>query len=512
MIMQDVYLTGNPQITFFKVVYRRHTNFAMEAIEQTFSGSPDFDKTVQCQIVRNGDLVTKMYLKVKLPTVTAESGHTVAWTPKVGLALIDSVELEIGGSRIDKHYGDWMNVWYELTRQPGQDRGHDMMVGNDAATVTMASKVEEKQLYVPLQFFHCRNDGLALPLIALQYHDVRVNFKFRKASELLCHTQTSAPSGLSLKDASLLVNYVYLDSEERKRFAQASHEYLIEQLQFTGSETVSTTRPKIRLNFNHPCKELVWTLSFDKWTDGKKFLAWNPTDFAAMRDEATRKYLAMCAKWNGANITVTSSTNSAIVGNAGTTSTFTDLKGQVIGAITDIGSTTGNVVVNATYNDITYEVPLSWAQISTDVTTLLSSVTTTQTAATGYPVYVRDWFNYASNINHEGNPISAVLLQLNGHDRFEEQDGNYFNYVQPWEAHSATPSDGVNVYSFALNPEDHQPSGTCNFSRIDNATLNLTLPDNSVNSDTKQATLNVYAVNYNVLRVMSGMGGLAYSN
>jgi hypothetical protein len=138
----------------------------MEAIEQTFSGSPDFGKKVQCQIVRNGDLVTKMYLKVKLPALTADSGHKIAWVPKVGLALVDNVELEIGGSRIDKHYGDWMNVWYELTRQPGQDRGHDMMVGNDEHTVNMASTVAEKQLYVPLQFFHCRNDGLALPLIA----------------------------------------------------------------------------------------------------------------------------------------------------------------------------------------------------------------------------------------------------------------------------------------------------------------------------------------------------------
>jgi hypothetical protein len=154
-------------------VYRRHTNFALEAIEQTFSGSPNFDRKVQCQIVRNGDLVTKMYLKTRLPAITASglvSGATVddqvAWCPRVGFALIDNVELEIGGSRIDKHYGDWMNVWYELTRQPGQDRGFDKMVGNDVDTVTLASSHDSKRLYVPLQFFHCRNDGLALPLIA----------------------------------------------------------------------------------------------------------------------------------------------------------------------------------------------------------------------------------------------------------------------------------------------------------------------------------------------------------
>jgi hypothetical protein len=151
-------------------VYRRHTNFAIESIEQTFSGSPNFDRKVQCQIVRNGDLVTKMYLKTKLPALAASSlvtgGDSIAWCPKVGFALVDNVELEIGGSRIDKHYGDWMNVWYELTRQPGQDRGFDKMVGNDAECTTLAASIPEKRLYVPLQFFHCRNDGLALPLIA----------------------------------------------------------------------------------------------------------------------------------------------------------------------------------------------------------------------------------------------------------------------------------------------------------------------------------------------------------
>ncbi len=348
-----------------------------------------------------------------------------------------------------------------------------------------------------IKFNHVRYSPLPLKYgesqgIKVQYHDVRVNFEFRKAADLLCHTQSTLPSGLSLKDASLLVNYVYLDSEERKRFAQASHEYLIEQLQFTGSETVTNTNSKIRLNFNHPCKELVWTLSFDKWTDGKKFLAWNPTDYAAMRDEATRRFVAMCGKWTSGALEVAAGSDSRVEASstlsAGLTTIFDRVQGQVIGAI-DTSSTPR--VGNATVNDITYESPLTWEEISRDSESLFGTFAYTETTATGRLVTVRDWFNYSSNVNHEGNPVSTVLLQLNGHDRFEEQDGNYFNYVQPWESHSATPSDGVNVYSFALNPEDHQPSGTCNFSRIDNATLNLTLPSGSVNSDDKQATLNV---------------------
>jgi hypothetical protein len=502
-------------------VYRRHTNFAIEAIEQTFSGSPNFDRKVQCQIVRNGDLVTKMYLKTKLPALDVEDVITtgdadvdkVAWCPRVGFALIDNVELEIGGSRIDKHYGDWMNVWYELTRQPGQDRGFDKMVGNDVDTITPAATVGEKRLYVPLQFFHCRNDGLALPLIALQYHDVRVNFELAKAADLLCHSgslNNSHVNSLQLADTSLLVNYIYLDSEERKRFAQASHEYLIEQLQFTGSETVNTDKPRIRLNFNHPCKELVWNVKLEKWTNNSKFLAWLPSDPAAMRDLATRRFVTMCANVMSGGIAVEDSTNSAVKANTSVTGDvlilFNGVGAQVIGAIS-----TGNVVVGATFNDITYENPLPWSAVSTPTTTLLSGVTVNNGANYALPMTVNDHFNYATQLNKEGLMLDTALLQLNGHDRFDTQEGTYFNYVQPWESHSATPSDGVNVYSFALNPEDHQPSGTCNFSRIDNATLNLNFVDSTVNSTTT-GTLNVYAVNYNVLRVMSGMGGLAYSN
>lgn len=165
---QDVYLTGNPQITFFKVVYRRHTNFAVEAIEQTFNSSPDFGKKAQCQIARNGDLMTKVYLEVTLSSfdVTATPGAALAWAPRVGYNMINSVELEIGGTTIDKHYADWMNIWYELSHEVGQERGFGKMVGNDPAYTTLAASMNAVQLFVPLQFFHCRHDGLALPLIA----------------------------------------------------------------------------------------------------------------------------------------------------------------------------------------------------------------------------------------------------------------------------------------------------------------------------------------------------------
>jgi hypothetical protein len=385
---QDVYLTGNPQITFFKVVYRRHTNFSMEAIEQTFNGTADFGKRVTCQISRNGDLIHRMYLQVTLPA----QGSGLEWTDYVGLALINNIELEIGGQRIDKQYGDWMYIWNELTLNYGKRTGYRSMVGASIGATNTATT-----LYVPLEFWFCRNPGLALPLIALQYHEVKVNLEFRTLAQLGAYDVAGTflgPTSVSLGSTSLWVDYIFLDTDERRRFAQLSHEYLIEQLQFTGEEiaTASSTSSKVKLNFNHPVKELVWVMQRD--------------------------------------VNVSSS---------------------------------------------------------------------------------NDWFNYSDNqVEGSGNNlITSAKLQLNGHDRFAERAGAYFNLVQPYQHHTNIPTnEGINVYSFALKPEEHQPSGTLNFSRIDSAVLNL----GHTGLGAFAGKIRVYAVNYNVLRVMSGMGGLAYSN
>ena len=345
---QDIYLTGNPQITFFKVVYRRHTNFAMESIEQTFNGTVGEGNRVTCTVSRNGDLVHRMYLQAVSKN---DNGKNAS---KLGHQLMSEVELEIGGQRVDKHYADWLEVWSQLSLPEGVRAGYETMTGNTNAD---GDGTRTDTYYVPLQFWFCRNPGLALPLIALQYHEVKVNVTFGTIADTV------------LQSASLWVDYVYLDTDERRRFAQVSHEYLIEQLQFTGDESEFS---RARLNFNHPVKELVWV---------------------------------------------------------GTTGSFG---------------------------------------------------------------------TYSANLTN-------AKLQLNGHDRFAERLGSYFNLVQPYQHHTRIPSGNVYVYSFALKPEEHQPSGTCNFSRIDNATLNMSW-------SSPPSALKVYAVNYNVLRVMSGMGGLAYSN
>jgi hypothetical protein len=363
---QDVYLTGNPQITFFKIVYRRHTAFSKECIEQTFSGTVGLDKRVNCVISRNGDLVQEIYFRFKgTSAITSPAAHEAS----DGTNILKTVKLEIGGQEIDKHYAEWLDIYNDL-----------YVSDEEHAYRFVLSQGDTEEHVVPLRFWFCRNPGLALPLIALQYHEVKVEVEINS-------TFGFSGSSTTVTDASLLVNYIYLDTDERRRFAQVSHEYLIEQVQHTGSEALTqNANNKIRLNYNHPVKLLAWRLMTGTLKEGK--------------------------------------------------------------------------------------------------------------------------------------------LQLNGHDRFATRDADYFHLVQPMEhgmgqskaldyagrtysavaRHTAADAQNTFMYSFCLRPKEHQPSGTCNFSRIDNAVLQLT------ENNTAAGTVHIFAVNYNVLRIMSGMGGLAYSS
>ena len=432
---QDVYLTGNPQITFFKVAYRRHTNFALEAIEQTFNGSTTLGSRVTCQITRNGDLINRVYFVGTITntnvvnTNTSAVNNAIALVPYFGLKLLKTIELEIGGQRIDKHYSEWLYIWNELSLPQGKRDGYKLMVGGDKYNRSIILEAQQSySVYVPLEFWFCRNVGLALPLIALQYHEVKINIEFESSSNMVDNDDnysdkaglltgsngTTTISGfkknnellgtvssITLSNAALWVDYIFLDTDERRRFAQLSHEYLIEQLQFTGTDSVSgssssTSLKSIRMNFNHPCKELIWVIKPDAVTSG---------GIAA-------------PYWN--NFSTRNIDNNYIVG---------------------------------------------------------------------------------------GNPVSLAKIQLNGNDRFTERIGEYFSLVQPYQHHENTPdvfNSGINVYSFAIKPEEHQPSGTLNMSRIDTAVLSL--------ASTVNGTIYIYTVNYNVLRILSGMGGLAYSN
>jgi hypothetical protein len=378
------------------------------------------------------------------------------WTYHIGQRVLADVEIEIGGQRIDKHYSYWLYIWNELSLPEGKFPAYRKMIGaaTGAAAYVSATpyggtargdNAAQYNLFVPLEFWFNRNVGLALPLIALQYHEVKINIDFETLANCVVYNNNTAtgtnPTGDLL--SSLWVDYIYLDTDERRRFAQLSHEYLIEQLQFTGDESISdvtkaTQTQRIKMNFNHPVKELVWVVQAD--------------------------------------------------GNVGTP--------------TNDSNASATVKTDCSFNN--------WINFATEGTS--AAMNTTLGTATPLGPASKSTDNYGRT-----NPIAETAgtnIQLNGQDRFYAREGSYFNLVQPYQHHeSAGGNPGINVYSFALKPEEHQPSGTLNFSRIDTAYLNLALKGvTPANIATTSGKVKIYAVNYNVLRIMSGMGGLAYSN
>jgi hypothetical protein len=621
---QDVYLTGNPQITFFKVVYRRYTNFAIETVELTLNGTADFGKKVTVTITRNGDLVTRMYLRVELGQVSMNNypqselernKYLFAWVREVGHFLIDYIQFEIGGSQIDKHYGHWMSTWHDLTKDVNTEPAYNALVGNVDELTALRSPDSQGNftknyvIFVPLVFWCNTNTGLALPLIALQYHEVRLWIEFNTFNNLVVYSNNLNMSKLGngigvLNDASLLVDYVYIDTEERRRFAQVGHEYLINQLQYTGEEAVVNNPLRIKLGFNHPTKELIWNIKSGDYISGNSpFLCYsNSDDWSAACVYAAENVVSGSVivadtssipvptpnnapevsissssydNWNTVNPVNTNTKNSSKF------SVFTYQAGQGVDDAeppsfyakalynqiypgTDVTNVNfkfrRDVMVNPSFPSYNlgdyitkFAVVIYYTVINADGTgkdgTLTYQVKPWESNITvrDVSVPVANWTDnrYTSKdsgngyadmdiwavlptvtgllINNKYNPVEHGLIQLNGHDRFDQREGAYFNLIQTYDYHSSTPANGVNVYSFALHPEQHQPSGTCNLSRIDNTTVILKLLTDTPYADPSRnppplsivgpsSECYMYDTNYNVLRVMSGMGGLAYSN
>lgn len=392
---QDVYLTGNPEISFFNKVYRRHTNFSIESIRQTFTGKIGFGKDIVCKISRSGDLINKIYIEHNA------SNFDTFFCANYGSALIKQVELLIGGQPIDKQYGHWMEVWSELsspneTGFVGDGRRGVHFVGSESTLLQRTSLMGgidgdnntqlstlnvggDGRVFIPLQFWFCKYIGTALPLISLQYHEVELKIKTESINAL----SGGITGNIDLFD--IWVDYIFLDTEERRRFSQVKQEYLIEQLQMQEEGSTSSSKTS-RLNFSHPVKELIWTP-----------------------------------------------------------------KGNNRPATVNEGPTTPGV--------------------------------------------------FSDNL--------TAKIQFNGTNRINNRDITYFTRVQVNQHHSGYGGihnrDSIAVYSFSLNPEQHQPSGTCNFSKLDVAKI----IHNQIPSSTGYY---VYALNYNVLRIENGMGSLLYAN
>ena len=476
---ENLYLTADPEITFFKMVYKRHTNFSQEPVTQLFSTTPDFGERVSCSLAKTADLISNIYLYVQLPELPklfTDTFHKFKWCKKIGYALINYIELEINGQMIDKLYGDWLNIWSSLTSGFHNDT-EDILVGNVQSLTKSSNGKTSYNLYIPINFFFNKNKGLALPVIALHLSDVKIHVQFNELKEILVQSPTHyinieeyvcmfsdgdiltqnvngndvniifnyydyetrrlyytkyydviqyytndslenkskyklydenfnyvIPSSnevvytfvypnISINESNLLVNFIYLDNLERKRFATSNHEYLITTLEYSGERTIYNTHTKIKLGFVNPSKELFWVAQLDKIKNG----------------------------------------------------------------------------------------------------------------------FIKEKFNYTSNINYSGsNLVLKSQIFQNGQIRSFDHDKYFYNYLKSYLYHMNEIEEGINLYSYSIDPIDYQPKGSCNFSRIDDLVLELTL--SSLVTYDNPLLLRVYNNNYNVLRITNGLAGLTFIN
>ena len=422
---QDVFLTGNPQVSWFKFVYRRYTNFAIESLPMYFDGAGDFGKRITCVVPRRGDLLGQLFLNIELPAIylatgnggagcvcgpnsaAVATGDVASYVNSIGHALIKEIKVEIGEQEIDKQTGEWMEIWTNFTTPPGQRAALNAMIGRAEGYYPPDGSFNTgpMKLTIPIQFWFCKNPGSYLPLIAMQYHPVRITIQFRGLQELFMKTsttdacqQTVLPASIS--NCMLYGDYVYLSEEERRRFVSAAHEYLIEQIQYTPPISIpaGATSATVPMEFNHPLREFFWYIRSNRMES---------------------------------------------------------------------------------YNE---------------------------------------WFNFSNLAAIESgyrrtDLLETAVLQLDGYDRFDARDATYFRLVQPYQRHTVTPIDRyIYNYSLALWPEQAQPSGSLNASRIDNLVFQFTFPvETPVLPDPGAQTTRIYTRNHNILRVIEGFGGLLFT-
>jgi len=463
---QDVYLTGEPKVTFFQTAYKRHTNFAMETVQQTVAGGLTPGGLTSVTLSRSGDLVGDMFVVLQ-PTsssssnlTTNNSGVDMAW---VAERAFTSVEVFIGGQSIDKHYQTWFRLYAEVFLNDTKKQNYGKLCSCPTVNYPSGSLITSPgYVYLPLIFWFNRNPGLFLPLIALQYHEVRIDFTI----------SPQYASYFGTNPFAVWANYVYLDTIERESFAKKPSEYLIEQVQYINADPVGSTNENtpsvIRMQYNHPVKELIWCYQVPSFSTNPNSL-WN-----------------FSSSVSNVNVTVDPSKL------AGSLAPFAPAH---VGApaLFVPSPFASNLYINQTFSNV--------AGVSMNVQSNVLS---------GNVFWVESGIPVASSntaFGQEVGPLHQAKIILNGTDRFVPQFGKYFNQYQPYQYHAGVPYPGIYVYSFALKPEDLQPSGTCNFSRIDIAQI-------SVNLKTGMPALNqrMFAVNYNILRVQSGLGGLAFAN
>mgnify|MGYP000300373315 CR=1 FL=1 len=428
---QDIFLTEDPEISFFKTVFKKHTAFAIETKEQFFN-NVSFGTKSTCNIAKDGDLISNISVRITLPSLnplsimkntklcvkdidvecfcercSKKTTETIfGWANSIGHVLVEYAELEIGGYIIDKQYGEWFEIWSELTQTAEKKPGYSEMIGKrDPVSFKPQTFSDNLELIVPLNFYFTRNIGLALPLISIYRNEVYVNIKWRSFDDCwICNKGGTKPPFIPKFSALLYVDYVYLELWEREKFVSENHLYLIEQVQYNNpSFFVKNTRsPMIDLNFNHPAKEVVWVVQRE-----------------------------------------------------------------------DIGKRSKDIDVDFSYGN--------------------------------------DWFNYSCYRSRIKNiikdPFDSAYLMFNGQNRSAPLPAIYYRLYQTYQYHTKTPSNYIYVQSFALKPEEHQPTGSCNMSVIDKIRLNLQMAQ----FNPSDFNVKVYALSYNFILIVDGMLALAFA-
>ena len=485
--LQDMYLSHEPSITYFKMVYKRHTNFSSESIPQYFQNKPNFGGRYTCNIAKNGDLMGAIFLAITLPNIpkivdtsyinqdtSLKNNVVTAWCEKIGFAIINTVELEIGGKIIDRLYGDWLNVWYELTIRFDQ-RAINNINGNVKQNTRLNNGHGSYMLHVPLPFYFCKYPGLSLPLIALDYSDIKINVDFNNLLDVLIvgptHYITINENVVNFGKYEIIsqtVNNVtwygkfikYDEFLNRLYYIKInSSTTFISGTSIIGVNTKYTVMPNgIEVNYLSKINSVI---NFSSITLGSTFLY---VDYIFLDNQERLKFAK--SKHEYLIEYLQYDNEKTLINN--------------------------NNKIKILYTD-----PTKAVFFITQYNYIKSSP-------------LRDPFNYTDTYdkNIGKNIVTQIQFLLNGKDRITPRESQYYSYIQSYQYFSNTPNEGINVYSFANNVDQFQPSGSCNFSKIEDISMVLTV-NKSVNYN-NPAVARIYALSYNVLRIISGVAGLAF--
>ena len=513
---QDLYLTGNPQITFFKTIYRRHTNFSMEYIPQYFRVLPTFSTTQRNQlsvkIDRNGDLLYDCYVLIDIPDIYSTEAEKFQWVENLGENFIYSAEITVNGLQLDKHYSQWLNVWAQLTVTRSKRRAYDEIVGNlwqmqfpdkyyGEYSPSTRPSISGRRLYVPLFFWFCVNPGLAIPLISLQYTEIYINIEFRALNELFTMWYGVSPENLYEFGKTGNTPSTGIPDFDKE---------LLQGIQDAGLPTVTAADLVNGLELQG-FGPLTYFWKFVNGTQAPNG-RWTQNSYLFCNyiylDEDERKRFAQTSH----EYLITQVQRQQFTGIDG--EQVLELK--VSQPVKEMIFTTQRTDVYV-FNQWNNYTNCMYFHSLYDVSFVRNAF---------YFKMERDFVNngidpclpgveqqYGRNNQFnvdEKNIFYSGKLILNGNDRFDERDSIFWNYLESYKYHTNSPDIGIYMYNFGLNPEEFQPSGTCNFSRINRAQLQMSLRQ-VVNSEIEY-DVNLYNINYNVFRVMGGIGSVVFSN